>query len=179
MSYTSASTLILCAPMNPSSHCLVALEVAPCTFSTKGALTNQFNLRLQYRPGGDYQLFIGVYVPEQLQPALLSGDATGLHIDTLEVNSLSSRLLPGWPIYVVLGVRCGDGNESTHIPAAFTTARRRRHIAGLVACVLGCGLLAAEEFLWLGAVALVIGTHVLRTAREIPFRPFRVFRSYR
>lgn len=165
--------------MNPSSHHLVALEATPCTSSTKGLLTNQFSLRLQYRPSHDFQLFVGVYVPEQLQPALLSGDVTGLHIDTLEVNSLACRLLPDGPSYIVLGVRSSTGSEITHIPAAFMTARRRRHVFGLTACVFGCGLLAVATFAWLGALALVLGTHALRTARQIPWYPFRVYTSYR
>lgn len=142
-------------------------------------MANQFNLRMQYRLGGDFQNFIGVYAPEELQPALLHGDVIALHIDTLEVNSLASRLLADGPSYVVLGVRCRSGEEAIQIPAAFKSARLRRKILGVAACVFGCGLLTLSRFAWLGAFALVAGTHALRTLRQIPNRPFWVYRSYR
>lgn len=139
----------------------------------------QFNLRMQYRLGGDYQLFIGVHVPEELQPALLNGDVIGLHLDTLEVNSIASRLLPGGPSYVVLGVRCRNGEYIEQVPPAFKAARLKRHILGAAACLLGSGFLAAAVYPLVGGLALVLGTHALRTAREIPIRPFRVYRTYR
>lgn len=165
--------------MNPSSHYPIAVETTPCRSSTKGARANQFNLRMQYRPGGDFQNFIGVYIPENLQPAVLSGDIAGLHIDTLEVNSLASRILPGGPSYVVLGIRSGNGEELRHVPAAYTSARLVRQVFGAAACMLGCGLLASAQFVWCGAFALVIGTHALRSARQIPCCPFRVYTAYR
>lgn len=142
-------------------------------------MDNQFNLRVQYRPNGDFQHFIGVYVPETLQTAMQRGDVKGLHMDTLEVKSLASRLLPGGPSYVVLGIRCSNDEELRHVPAAYRTGRLMRHAGGAAACLLGCVLLSATRFAWLGAVALVIGTHALRTARQIPSRPFRVYTSYR
>jgi hypothetical protein len=66
---------------------------------------------MQYKLEGDFQSFLKVYVPEELRPALLMGEIQGLHIETLEVNSLAARLLPGAPSYVVLGIQCRNGEE--------------------------------------------------------------------
>lgn len=166
-------------PMNPSAHHPISIEVTPCVYSPKRETPDQFNLRIRYRPDGDFQMFAAVHVPHELQPALLSGDIRSLHLDTLEVNGLASRLLPGAPSYLILGVRRRNGEEVTKVPAVLKAALVKRRICGAAACLLGCGLLTQELAPWGAALALVVGTHMLRTARKIPVRPFLVYTGYR
>ena len=165
--------------MNPSAHEPIEIRVTPWANFPELEAPNLFNLRMRYREHGNFQMFDGVYVPAELQPVLLDGDIQALHLDTLEVNSLAAQLLPGGPGYVLLGVRRRNGEEVLHVPVALTAARATCQIFGVAACLLGCGLLALTMAPLCGAISLVLGTHLIRTAREIPSRPFFVYKTYR
>ena len=165
--------------MNPSAHEPIEIQVTLWTDFPELKAQNLFNLRMRYREHGNFQMFDGVYVPQELQPVLLAGDIQALHLDTLEVNSLAKHLLPGGPGYVLLGVRCRNGEEVRYVPSALTTAQATCQIFGVAACLLGCGLLAVTMAPLCGAISLVLGTHLIRTARAIPSNPFFVYKTYR
>lgn len=165
--------------MNPSAHEPIAIQVTPWASSPALAASNLFNLRMRYREHGNFQMFDGVYVGPELQPALLAGDIQALHLDTLEVNSLAQNLLPGGPGYLLLGVRRRNGEEVLQVPGTLTAARVTCNIFGAAACLMGCGLLALTMAPLCGAVSLVLGTHLIRTARGLPSRPFFVYKTYR
>jgi hypothetical protein len=165
--------------MNPIFHEVSRLEMYPMS-SSRAPLPGQFHLRLQYRPGRDAHNLLGVHVPAELESALASGEVVGLHIETLEVNSAASRLLPRAPSYLVLGLRCRNGEELRHVPAVLKNTRRRWSIAAIVSCVAGASLfIVLPSYAWAGALLLLAGTHLLRTARAIPIRPFFVYSTHR
>ena len=164
--------------MNPSAHEPIEIQVTPWADFPELKAQNLFNLRMRYREHGNFQMFDGVYVPQKLQPALLAGDIQALHLDILEVNSLAKQLLPDGPGYVLLGVRRRNGEEVLHVPSVLTAARATCQVFGVAACLLGGGLLALTMAPVCGAVSLVIGTHLIRTARAIPSRPFFIYKTY-
>jgi hypothetical protein len=132
---------------------------------------------MQYQQGGDVQHLLGVFVPLELQSIIQSGDVIGLHIETLEVNSIAPRLLKGGPSYVVLGVRRRNGEECVQIPKVFIAGRWRRRVSAAVAGLIGAWLVTATPLAWLGALLLVVGTHTFRSSNEIPTRPFQVYKT--
>ena len=112
----------------------------------------------------------------QLQQALFTGQVRAVHIETLEVNGPATRALRSQPGHLVLGVELMDGTFIEHVPAQLRDARRMRLAAGVMTCVAGgVGLLLG--YAWLGALALVVGTHACRTAGLVPHRPFSVCRQ--
>lgn len=159
--------------VNATFHRPLAVMLEPSQWHVSGEHTGLFNLQIQYRPDGNWQLYLGVHVPKSLQTALAEGDIEGLHLETLEVNSLTSRKLPGAPRYLVMGVRARGGNDLQEVPAQLVAARRFNYILGAVACTAGISLLWSP-FAWAGAALAVLGSHRLRSARQIPARPFLV-----
>lgn len=162
--------------MNPTLHYPCELELAdagaPPTLSHK----ELFALRLRYRPEGNWQVLLATFVPTSLHAALASGNVKAVHVETLEVNGPAARALPGLPGHLVLGVELTDGTEFVHVPAQLRWTRRKRYMAGATLCAAGLASLLCGHS-WLGALALVVGTHAWRTARQVPHKAFHVCRQ--
>ncbi len=152
--------------MNPSFHRFVAISATPAEFSTRRAATDLFNLSLTYK-GGSTRTFLATHVPKALQPVINGGAADGFHMEILPVNSVASRSLVGAPEYLLLRATSSEGADISCIPGPLKRARVCRLILGGIACVAG-GLLLFTPQVLAGTLVLLAGSHVLRTAREIP-----------
>ena len=159
--------------MNPTYHRPLSLKISPTVGQPACDAPDMFNLWLSYRPEGNSQLFLRIHVPKVLQPALTNGDVAGLHIETLEMNSLAQRSLPGQPDYQVLALQTRAGLRLSEVPVEHKRARRR-YGAGAVVTILAGTALFCVNLPWVGAPLLVLGSHLVRTARQVPSRPFRV-----
>lgn len=162
--------------MNPTYHEPQAVVLAPIKTQSSASFPNTFNLGLRYRPEGAMQWFVGTYVPESLQHALVEGDVSGLHLETLQINSPTQRRLPGQPDYLVLGVTRKNGARLSEVPLGLLQAKHLRNAAGIGVCAFGA-LLMVTPHAWAGALALVLGSYLLHTARHIPSSPFLVLRK--
>jgi hypothetical protein len=162
--------------VNPTLHHPLELQIEAANCPSDLAHPELFELRMRYRPEGNWQLYLCVFVPKALQQALSGGHVKSVHIETLEINGPAARALPTLAGSVVLGVETKDGVTHEHVPMQLRTARRIRLVAGAALCVAG-GLAIPFGYGWAGALALVAGTHVLRNAALIPYRPFRVYRQ--
>lgn len=162
--------------MNPTLHHPLELQLEPANCPPDLAHPELFELRMRYRPEGNWQLYLCVFVPRALQSALSSGRVKSVHIETLEINGPAARALSGLAGYVVLGVETTDGAVHEHVPQQLRTTRRMRLLAGAALCAVG-GLVLPFGYPWAGALAIVAGTHILRNDGLIPYRPFRVYRK--
>lgn len=163
--------------MNPTFHRPLGFDFEPLTSSTNADVSDNFLLKIWYRPSGDKQTFFRVYVPKTLQPAFLREDVCGLHLETLEPNSTAFLQLPGQPSYLVLGVQLKDGTRLAEVPDVLQHAWRVNAAAGVIGGVVGAALLFTP-YPWAGAIALLIGSHFWAQARSIPLRPFVVFSEH-
>ena len=132
-----------------------------------------FNISLLYRPEGYPSDYFEVHIPKGLQPAMNSGQVTSLHLETLEFQGVSSRALPGAPAYAIFRVSLEDGSHIETIPKSLRYQRGERLVLGVTACLLG-SVMIFSHYAWVGALALIFGTHALRTAKYIPHFPLRV-----
>jgi hypothetical protein len=164
--------------VNPTFHRPLSVDVSPTESSAGLDTTDQFNLGLRYRPQGNTQVYLGVHVPAQLQPALLSGDVSGLHMETLAVNSSASRLLAGAPGYLILALKTRSGEDIVAVPSALRRARLQKLALGVTACICG-GALVFSPYAWAGAIVFMLGSHGVRTAQELRFKPLEVFAEHR
>lgn len=114
-------------------------------------------------------------MPKELQPILAARDVRSVHVETLEANGAATRAL-GYPAsYAVLGVETKARKHIELVPPEFHQFKGFCLVSGALACALGViGL--SQGWIWLGAFALVGGTHTLRAAQRIPTSPFLVSR---
>jgi len=152
----------------------LSVKLTPTLFSPGRTSPDLFNVILKYRPDAAPMEYSQVYIPKELQSAMQSGVVSGFHIETLEINSVTAQELPGAPKYVILQVSTTEGTAFEVIPESLLYARRKRLLIGGAACLLG-GLLVFSPCAWAGAIALVLGSHSLRTAKRIPHYPLVVF----
>ncbi len=157
--------------MNPIVHRPFSLLIRPTKFSSGIEEPHLFNVRLCYRPDGEVHTFYEVHIPPGLQPSVLSGNIKGILIETLSAGGIASELLPGKPKWLVLGVQMPEYTWVFDVPLVLRSARHRRILSGTMSCLLSVCVLTLTSFVWAGAVALVCGTHWLRTLGEIPTKP--------
>lgn len=162
--------------MNSTFHRPQSIEIAPTRPSLGRNNVDLFDLGLRYRLGGHIQFFLGVYVPKTLQSSLLNGEVNGLHIETLEVNSIASRCLLNAPNYIILRITLITGETFVEIPKVLGWARNWRIQLGSAICVLG-GFVVFSAYGWVGTVAILVGNHLLRAARQIPNNPHTVYKE--
>lgn len=157
--------------MNPHYYHIWTAKASPIEISedgvVRGVVPELFGVEIRYRPDGEPDRYSGVHIPKSLRPALFNGEVKTVYMETLGFDSLASRCLPNSPEFIVLGVETREGEKITEVPKALKTARRLCFLIGTVACTLGAGLLT-ESYAWLGAIALLIGTHCWRTAYQVP-----------
>ncbi len=138
---------------------------------------DHYHLRMRYEGGGEWQeFFTGTFIPKPLKQLIDSGEAHALHIETLVPNSAAKRPFGFKTDYIVMGIRTRDGREVQAVPGELLKARRRYLIEGSVLVALGV-LGAALGYKWLGAAAVVAGTHSLRTRATIPHKVFGTGRT--
>jgi hypothetical protein len=157
--------------MNPHCHHTWTAKSSPTEISDcgviQGTVPELFGIELRYRPGGEPERYSCVHIPKTLQPALASGEVKTVYIETLGFGSLASRCLPNSPEFVVLGVETREGEKLTEVPKALKMAKRICLVTGTASCAIGAALLVSSQA-WLGAIALVLGTHCWRTALQVP-----------
>lgn len=165
-----------CISMNPTLHRPIEISLSradtPSSPATPEALCE---LRMRYRPQGAWQLYLDVWVPLELQAFLARGDVVAVHIETLEDNGSATCAL-GYPAaYAVLGVDTKSSGRIEKVPLEFHQFKRVSRIVGVFLCGLGLWGLSLGQG-WLGALALLAGTHALSASRRIPTKPFIVGR---
>lgn len=160
---------------NPSLHHIASLDVVPCLPADRD---NQFNLELHYKPEGKGHEYRNVYVPPSVQHALLFGKIKALHIETVELNSMTARCFDRQPNYLVCGIYTSDDEIHEAIPDEIRKTYVSLMSAGVV---LGIGGLCALGFLnpFLGALMLVGGTHSITAAQRMPRKPLRWLTTYK
>lgn len=127
-----------------------------------------FTVGLVHQPDNEPQTFYGVYVPKSLQASLFDNDV--LCLQMVELGSASSRALPATPKFVVFALKTHAGEIRIERPKLLSRALWWRIIGGGVAIVAGISLLFTENHFF-GAFWLVLGTHDLRSAKEMLLIP--------
>jgi len=156
----------------------ISVRIAPSKWSSGNNYPDMFNVYLLYRPEGYTSTYCEVHIPKELQAAMNSGQVIGLHLETMEFQGVSSRELPGAPAYAIFQVSLADGTNIEVIPETLLGERQLRLVFGIAACLVGA-FMVFSHYSWVGALALVLGTHALRTAKHIPHFPLLVTGEHR
>lgn len=157
--------------MNATCHYPTEIDLNSNSFKSERAVPgNLCNLRMRYTADGQWQSFHFVWVSRKLQSALKSGDVKSLHLETLVPNGPVSRAL-GYPAdFLVMGVTKKSGERINGVPKVMVQAKRISLLTGAFACIVGTfGL--HTGVVWEGALGLVLGSYLIRTARSIPLKP--------
>ncbi len=150
----------------PHSFELAPLEVTPARYQTD----NVCQLKIRQKAHADWQYLLPIYATQEVRELCRSGDVTGFDVHALPVGSKATRVLPGQPAYVVLGVELRDGTRRCTVPRELVRARNRA--LGLTAAVLFAGLALSAWAPWLGGCIAALSTHAARTARSLSLKPF-------
>ena len=126
-----------------------------------------YDLRFRYRPEGQWQSHLAIYVPEPVRPAVESNTARVFYLETGLENSVTSKHLPHYPSRVLFGVKTTDEQVHACVPQSVVHAYRLHEWGGLATILAGVALLFTTHT-WLGALLLVAGTHAMRTASGMP-----------
>lgn len=91
--------------MNPTLHRPLEIIIEPTIKSSERPVPEELcNMKMRYRPEGAWQNYLEVWVPQELQLILTSGNVHSVHVETLEDNGTATHAL-GYPAaYAVLGV---------------------------------------------------------------------------
>lgn len=168
---TSVATPVFgyeCRRVNPSLHRPAEIELLRGDYAVD---SNLYTLRVRYTADGDWQAFVGTHVPCKVSDAVSNSDISALHLESLPVNGPESLLLPGWPRFLVMGYQSKGGEWISCVPQPIKSAFQRRFAVGVVVSITGLGLMASTGN-WPGALALLIGSHILRSAVAIARVPF-------
>jgi hypothetical protein len=147
------------------------LAVRPTRLTPGPEVSTSLNLELLYSPDGESHNLYEVHVSATLQTVLASRSLASVYIEALEASGLASNLLPGEPKWLVLAAQVKGKPWRSELASCLKRARLRRLLLGTFACVLGIGCLGLPPHTWLGAGALVCGSHWLRSRAEIPKKP--------
>lgn len=143
-------------------------ELKPAFDTTGKPISQLYELSLFIRKDGQPYRIRQVHVPHALSPLLAQGAVRDVVIDTLEIGSLASRLLPYSPMYIVLAVASTAGELHCITPPALIRLRWGTLTLGCVALFGGAAVLMSTLPAWIGTVACIIGSHCLRTALRVP-----------
>lgn len=127
-----------------------------------------FTVGLVHQPDGVPETFNGVHVPKSLQAALFNNDV--LCLQMTQLRPANSRALPHSPKFLVFALKTNAGEICIDRPKLLCRALWWRIAKGSVALVAGVGLLFTENYFF-GAFWLVVGTHDLRSAKEMLMIP--------
>lgn len=156
--------------MNPASYYDVfSVECKPMLSGENGEPAEDlFSLKLNYSQGDVERLRCSyVHIPKSMQAALLNGEVTTVHMETLDFNGLASRCLPHTPQYIVSGVVTRDGRTLSEVPRPLRRLRRLGLYVAYGLCGGGAVLMSAG-WVWFGALSLILGSHCWRTAAQVP-----------
>lgn len=163
--------------MNASCHIVSAIEMTPLVVNGVPSTQGVYTVRLRYSPEGQWQMHLRVYVPQVLLKYFQENRVANVYMEDLPTNSPESLALPGGPNELVVGVMLNDGKKAFALPFQLRAAWRSKAIWGGVHVIAGVVLLA-YQFAWAGALALVVGSHFIRTLRAMPKLPFSWFSTY-
>lgn len=153
--------------MNPAYFYTWTAKSSPAISHDRNQAPELFDLELRLRPEGEPVRYWNVYIPKSLRAALADGAVKGIYLETLALDSLAYRVLPGDPRYIVLGLVTRANDRLTETPRVLLRARQLCLIGGTILVVLGMGALLIGHAL-AGALAVVAGTHCWRTGAQVP-----------
>ena len=159
--------------MNPTYYRPINVETHAVHW-TGQATEHLYNLRLRYRPDGEWQSVEAVHIPPELEPFFRRGIVTGFHLETLNLQGLANNL-PGCPRFVVLGLHSADGKEHVAVPDVFNRTRAQRFLVGVLAIVASAGTCLAAPAV--SGALLAAGMGLLWSAHNVLPTPFKVVRE--
>ncbi len=145
----------------------LATKVSPSLASNGLPIPGLYDLRLQYKPGGRWELFSEVYLPKDLLPQLMESRPNCYAIEVLGSKDLIRRFLPMETRYMVLGSGTREGAKTNAIPMRLRFLRAGGLIIGGCTSLTSLGLYW-QGSIWLGTAALLLGSHLMRTVWPIP-----------
>lgn len=157
--------------MNPTYHVVRVAELLPCPMRDGAFAPNMFNLSLWYRNSDKPDILRYVYVPESIQNEIHASNARCIYIETVEFGGRVWELIAGRPHFVVTSISTTDQQGVKELPAAIHRAAVVDNALGLLGCVVGVSLIYFAQP-WLGAGALLMGTHRFQAAARLPSLPF-------
>lgn len=155
--------------MNRTYTDVWSVKLTPTRDEAGQPVPQLYEISMLFRNGGQPHRVWSVHVPDALCSVLERETVRGVVTETLESQSLASRLLPDSPRYLVLAFITASGERRCALPAALVRTRRAVLTVGLAAVLVG--VLALTSFAlpaWIGAAACVVGSHRVRTALRIP-----------
>lgn len=157
--------------MNLSVHYPLRFELLPRKTSNTGLPpVNLYVLRMQYKEGGHFYEYPCTYLVPDAAKLIASGEVSGVSLSTVKLRGLAQRQLPGGPDYVVMGVELRDGTRISTLPPVYRRTVARYAAIGVLAG-LG-GALLVNDHAVCGLLLFALGTHFVRSAFEIPIKPF-------
>ena len=136
---------------------------------TKGSIIpNLFCLKLDFGPTHRAIHVPNTHIPETLHSEILRGSVEGIYRETLKLGGLASRVLPGDPSHIVIGIKTVSGGILTERPKPLTRLLWALRGCGVVLCTGGSALALSSTWSILNSVTLAIGILSLKTALDIP-----------
>lgn len=126
-----------------------------------------YSFSFRYRPEGQRQTYLGVFVPEPLRAEVEAGTVEYFYLEHHVFAEAVSRQMSHHPYRVLWGIRTRDGKVLACVPAKVVRARNLRKYGGWLGTLLGIGLLFTSHGA-LAALLLAGGTHALRTVSDMP-----------
>lgn len=157
--------------MNPTRFSSSAIALSPVRTPDGAPIPDLYSLKASLPNSEESLSFRAIHVPASLLPSLNKASQVSpalLNIESLNFNGRYSQALPGSPRYLLTGVTT-DGKLEQNIPLPLKRRARAFCFGGTLGASVGVVLLAVG-FPWLGASALILGTHALRTAWQAPGR---------
>lgn len=166
------NTPIATRRMNANLHKPTQVEVF-----ASGSNPNVFSLKVRYAGCIDGQYFRNVHIPQALRPSMAQAPRA-FHLETLRINSPSSRMLPGGPEYVVLGTVDAQGSRTRAVPAAWSRYGQIQAAIGLGSALAAALMLShAQDPMSAFAVAVLscISISAWRRRQGVLVEPFTTF----
>lgn len=113
-----------------------------------------------------------VHIPRNLQPVFAENNVSTIYSEVLDNNRLASRLLPGEPTNIILGVTTKSGEHMTAIPRVLRIARGVLLGSGILLCLGALALLTLQVGGTWATVGLAMGALCIREAADIPHKAY-------
>lgn len=161
-----------CSSMNRTHLHVSSIKLNPTYDATDEPVPQLYELIVLFREDGPPYRIWGVHVPDVLRAVLERETVRVVVMETLESQSLASRLLPHFPTHLVLAFITEPGERHCALPPTLARMRCVVLAVGLAAVFVGVLALTSSAFpAWIGAAACVVGSHRVRTALRIPTTP--------
>jgi len=156
--------------MTPILYRIPSAKLTPFRGGLDSPVPDLYELKLE---GRDPTALWPVHVPESIRTVFENDEVAWVAVEPLEGSPYGYRNSLGDANYVVLAVKTKAGVFHESTSPTLERARRKVLAVGTGLALAGITMLSLTTglFIWVGAVACVVGSHWLRTGFKIPRPP--------